>query len=697
MKARWFILMLAADTCLPAAPAFAQADSNAVAQRIEIVGATSFPEDKLRGSLGDAVESIQREGVTPATADDAAFFLELFYRRNGYAHALVTPTILPGGKLQLKVDEGLQVHLGQIRFIGGKELPEDKQKEYFLGPTRTRVPEGKGELPFINSDINAGRETLIDYFLSEGFLEVKISPPSITLRDGGRVADVTLRISEGPQYHFGSITFSGVPAIPEEPEHTSWIREHLLFQKPRPDTWKQVQRDIKKLSKDPFTQDTADAMARKVEEFLKRKGYYTAVVTAHAEPRRVSHAAVPVHISAKSGRPYRFGRITVTGTDRLKPAYVENRFRVLQGQLYSPAKIDEVFQNEIKTGLFSSLRVNAQPQPDGTLDLNLTVQEAKAREVGFIAGYGTYDGPIFGVIARDRNIFGTGRPLTFQAIVSGRTLSGELAYRDIHWLESDYTLLLKIAAGTYHTDSYDKVDLGLTGQISRKLIKEIEIAGFLTGRIVHLPSIAVSEANAGPQHYSLASTGITGTFDFRDSPLIPMRGLALNVTTDFTKGSGSGDDFEFLRTTMRLSYYIPVTKNTTLAFGFRLGFLDSFGGTIPIDERFFNGGATTVRSFAERNLGPHDQVTGNPIGSNAYTIMNVEYGFPIVGDLRGAIFYDVGNLTRSLGFQDLRTGIGAGIRYNLPIGPLRIDYGVNPSPKPAEARGALHVSFGIAF
>src|SRR5262249_6029620 len=153
--------------------------------------------------------------------------------------------------------------------------------------------------------------------------------------------------------------------------------------------------------------------------------------------------------------------------------------------------------------------------------------------------------------------------------------------------------------------------------------------GFLTGRIVHLPSIFVSEANAGPQHYSLASTGVTGTFDFRDSPLIPMRGLAFNITTDFTKGSGTDDSFKFIRTTMRLSYYIPVTKKTTLAFGFRLGFLDSFGGTIPIDERFFNGGATSVRSFAERRLGPLDPITGNPIGGNAYTIINVEYGFPI--------------------------------------------------------------------
>ena len=69
------------------------------------------------------------------------------------------------------------------------------------------------------------------------------------------------------------------------------------------------------------------------------------------------------------------------------------------------------------------------------------------------------------------------------------------------------------------------------------------------------------------------------------------------------------------------------------------------GSRFPIDERFFIGGATTVRSFGERQLGPYDQHTGQPIGGEAYTIVNVEYVFPsVLADLRGAVFFDAGNL-----------------------------------------------------
>ena len=147
-------------------------------------------------------------------------------------------------------------------------------------------------------------------------------------------------------------------------------------------------------------------------------------------------------------------------------------------------------------------------------------------------------------------------------------------------------------------------------------------------------------------------------------------------------------------------------QRSLLAFGARAGIvypLDTAGQpaayAIPIDERFFTGGSTTVRSFAERDLGPHDP-RGNPIGGQYYSIFNVEYTFPIYGEILGAVFVDAGNLLPDAsepGLNDLRYGIGAGLRYNLPIGPVRLDYGVNPSPKENEAFGAFHFSFGFAF
>ena len=105
-----------------------------------------------------------------------------------------------------------------------------------------------------------------------------------------------------------------------------------------------------------------------------------------------------------------------------------------------------------------------------------------------------------------------------------------------------------------------------------------------------------------------------------------------------------------------------------------------------------------MRSFAERELGPSDN--GNPIGGEFYTVFNAEYTFPLYGELLGAFFVDAGNLLPEAsqpGLNDLRYGVGVGLRYNLPIGPIRLDYGVNPSPRQHEAFGAFHFSIGFAF
>ncbi|HEV3148632.1 MAG TPA: BamA/TamA family outer membrane protein, partial [Chthoniobacterales bacterium] len=100
-----------------------------------------------------------------------------------------------------------------------------------------------------------------------------------------------------------------------------------------------------------------------------------------------------------------------------------------------------------------------------------------------------------------------------------------------------------------------------------------------------------------------------------------------------------------------------------------------------------------------RDLGPHDR-KGHPIGGEFFTIFNIEYTVPIFGELEGALFTDAGNLLPTAGepgLNDMRYALGVGLRYKLPIGPVRLDYGVNPNPQNGEDSGAFHFSFGFAF
>jgi len=350
----------------------------------------------------------------------------------------------------------------------------------------------------------------------------------------------------------------------------------------------------------------------------------------------------------------------------------------------------------VQTGLFDTLGIQEIAEPDDTITLSITPWEAKAKEFSVFGGYRTFDGLIFGAGYTNRNILGEGQIFTVSAEYTARGPDGKIAYEDPWFLNTKnrFRVVLGIEDKTVQGYSYANT----YGQISltRKYGTHFETGVFAEFKSVSLSNVTIDPASlVGPTSYQIGTAGITQTIDYRDSPLNPHHGWILALTGSISEPFQNASSY--LQFTERFSYYQSIGKGL-LAFGVRFGFIaPSSGGTIgvPIQERFFSGGDDTVRSFAERELGLRDH-NNNPIGGLTRSIFNVEYDHPIVGDLVGAVFFDAGGLGTSP-FASFSTGIGAGLRYNLPVGPLRVDYGVNPSPRANEDFGAFHLSFGFAF
>ena len=126
---------------------------------------------------------------------------------------------------------------------------------------------------------------------------------------------------------------------------------------------------------------------------------------------------------------------------------------------------------------------------------------------------------------------------------------------------------------------------------------------------------------------------------------------------------------------------------------------DALSG-VPATKRFFSGGDTTVRGFERGRLGPID-VNGDPTGGEGLFILNEELRFPIFRSLQGVVFYDAGNVFRTLdqySLTDLRHVAGLGLRVATPIGPFRVEYGAILDPKDTDtSRGEFFFSIGQAF
>jgi outer membrane protein insertion porin family len=140
-----------------------------------------------------------------------------------------------------------------------------------------------------------------------------------------------------------------------------------------------------------------------------------------------------------------------------------------------------------------------------------------------------------------------------------------------------------------------------------------------------------------------------------------------------------GGDSDFLKGRFETHGFFEVLRPMVVALSGRLGLAGPLRGTasLPIEERFFAGGATTIRGYKERRVGPLDQA-GHPTGGNAQVIVNAELRFPIWRWLTGAVFYDTGAVTpevTDVRLDRFKSGVGAGVRLSTPVGALRFDVG----------------------
>jgi outer membrane protein insertion porin family len=671
---------------------------------IEFRGEQAFDEKALRSQLKTEITTIDDYGLSPARADDLAFFLEVFYRKHGYAKVNVHYAIESQNRLRLDITEGPLMTLGKVTFDGNAKEPADKLFEYAVGPTRERYSKLQKNLPFVAADMEEGANLVHRLYVAEGFLNAVVDPPRYVYHDQSNQVDAIIPLHEGQQYFFGSVSFTGQTIYDAET-----LRGQMLD-----------------LLRQPYTDARIADIPRRLQAFFKSRGYYDVKVEATGEPEEAVNGRVPVQIAVAAGPVYHFDGARVTGLNRLHPSYVIKRFNKLSGKTYSPDVLDERFRTLMRTGLFNLVQIKPVPVDGNLLRLDISAEEAKSKEFGFLVGYGTYDGGIIGVQFRDRDLFGYGRPLTTSVEVSQRSYKGEILYEDPFFFDTDFAFKARLAAFTFDFDGYSKFELGGRLELTRKITKYDEVGLIIAVRHVKITDATIRPIFLGDQSYLVNTLGFTNTFDMRESPYVAPRGFIINNTLDLAS-SAFGSDIEFIRSTIRLGYYFPFGpkpltpgvvedkpgtplqrwfQQSLIAFGARAGIIHSLtvsgpeeATAIPIDERFFNGGATTVRSFAERDLGPHDR-KGNPIGGEFLTVFNIEYTFPIFGELQGALFTDAGNLlptSEEPGLDDMRYAVGGGLRYKLPIGPVRLDYGVNPDPHDDEDFGAFHFSFGFAF
>ena len=202
---------------------------------------------------------------------------------------------------------------------------------------------------------------------------------------------------------------------------------------------------------------------------------------------------------------------------------------------------------------------------------------------------------------------------------------------------------------------------------------------------------------------TLSSGEASLSYDTRDNVFSPLRGVFF--TNDFQLTGGPfGGTKNFIKYSTRFSYFYPLINKSVIELRLRGGWADPFSDTnkVPIYERFFAGGANTIRGYEERKVGPVDPATNDPLGGESMFVANIEYTYPLMEFLKVATFFDSGEVwEKNSDFfsTDLKKSIGLGIRVKTPIGPVSVDYGwpldLLPGQQTKEGRFHFNVSRGF--
>ena len=639
------------------------------------------PGRKLRKQ----VRQIWSDGVFDAQrVDDATRALKTSLIESGYLEAGIEPKVIVTERKLVTFDirPGMKYGLARLEFPGAKGI-KTSELQKLLKRRELRAA--------LYLDTPKVRDVLQNYYRERGYLDALVKSPQSAFSEGK--ATVRVAITEGPRYQVGSVAFVGNTAMKSEQlVKLSALKTDAPYQLP-----------LRKVSLD------------QLREFYYTAGFHEVQVETNVE-RQPGKIDVTYRIT--EGPKEVVQKIEISGNDATSDNLVRSQLALKVGDAVEPAKVTESRRNLYSTGAYALVDLERVPTGDvSQAGIKPILLRAKLREVQpFDLRYGAYfdtdRGPGAIVDFTNRNSLGSARAIGGRLRYDGDFREGRVFFSQpllrrfpVQSIFSGF--VNRSLLPTFITDR-----AGVSMQQEMRFKKRYLVNyGYRLER-VHTYEKTPDEFLPFDVTLRVAPLTFTMNRESRDDILDATKGSFLSHAFEWAPEL-LGSDVRFIRYYAQYFKYIALAKPTEIpmsgglkkprliyAGAARLGLARGLGGQdLVISERFFAGGGTTLRGFAQNTLGPKDFL-GEPDGGNAVVLINNELRFPVASIFDGVGFVDIGNAYRrasDFSFGDLRKVAGAGLRIRTPYFLIRLDYGFKLDRQPGESRGGFFFSIGQAF
>ncbi len=673
------------------------------AAEIEVTGLGWWRNRELRLAIDRLAGDEARQPALDANAiEDAVFLVISTVAEQGYlapqvrAHLTLTdgtlrtfsfdarltallPRPLTASAVKLEVEPGVRFTVETVTFSGLSVVPESEARLLF------RPGSGLGlnpaERAYSPARLRRAIGALTDRLRQLGYAEAKVEAAAVDRNE--QTGDVSLRlnVTEGPRHDVSDVTIT-VAAETEVDVHGAETSIH--------GPWT------------PLAQQDFEAELRRR---FQRGGHTDVRIELEAEPGAATEGRRPVKVVARvdPGPRVTLTGVTFRGAERTRESVLQRRVYARPGEPLDPQALDAARYRLSQLGVFTNVDLAFDPPQGPARSAVFTVTEARPWEANLLGGYGSYERFRVGLELRQTNLFGRAHLSRLQLVQSTKSSRGEYAYTVPELFGERVDGTVRLFGFEREEPAFVRQEYGGSVILRRPLpwVRADANVGYtyqalrtqdnqLDTRAVDLESVTVASADVGLVR------------DRRDNPLRPRAGYRWFAQVE-AAAKLLGGEVDYQRWELGATWHRRIGRDRWLHAGVSHGVVTTAGAEndreLPVNRRFFPGGDSSIRGYQAGEAAPRAE-DGRFLGAKSFLLLNLEFEQTLTGNWSAVVFADaLGTAVRlaDYPFDERLVSVGAGVRYQTLVGPLRLEYGHNLRRRPNDLSGTWHFSVGFPF